>query len=48
MTLLDVFTSPIAAGAQTFLLIVCVLVGLVAGISAIDARSTFNKKKSDH
>jgi F0F1-type ATP synthase assembly protein I len=48
MILLDVFTSPLAAGAQTFLLIVCVLVGLVAGISAIDARSTFNKKKADH
>ena len=48
MILLDVFTSPLAPGAQTFLLIVCILVGLVAGLSAIDARSTFKKKKADH
>ncbi|MFC3881365.1 hypothetical protein ACFOSV_14320 [Algoriphagus namhaensis] len=49
MVLLDVFSSPIAGGAQVFLLIVCVLVGLGAGLSAIDARSTFSgKKKSDH
>jgi F0F1-type ATP synthase assembly protein I len=45
MILLDVFSSPIAFGAQTFLTIVCVLVGLGAGISAIDVRSTFSKKK---
>lgn len=49
MVLLDVFSSPIAGGAQTFLLIVCILVGLGAGITAIDARSTLTgKKKSDH
>jgi len=45
MVLLDVFSSPIAFGAQLFLLIVCILVGLGAGLSAIDVRSTFNKKK---
>tara|TARA_R110002020_G_scaffold167550_3_gene355894 strand:- start:28 stop:177 length:150 start_codon:yes stop_codon:yes gene_type:complete len=49
MVLLDVFISPIAGGAQTFLVIVCVLVGLGAGITAIDLRSTFTKKKkADH
>jgi F0F1-type ATP synthase assembly protein I len=36
-------------GAQLFLLIVCILVGLGAGISAMDARNTFaKKKKSEH
>jgi len=48
MILLDIFSSPIAPGAQTFILIVCILIGLGAGLSAIDARSTFSKKKSDH
>lgn len=49
MILLDVFSSPLAGGAQTFLVIVCILVGLGAGITAIDTRSTFNKKKkTDH
>lgn len=49
MILLDVFTSPIAGGAQTFLVIVCVLIGLGAGVTAIDTRSTFTKKKkADH
>ncbi|MDG1277950.1 MULTISPECIES: hypothetical protein [Algoriphagus] len=48
MILLDIFSSPIASGAQTFILIVCILIGLGAGLSAIDARSTFSKKKSDH
>lgn len=45
MILLDLFSSPIAFGAQTFIIIVCVLIGLGAGISAIDVRSTFSKKK---
>ncbi len=45
MILLDVFSSPIAFGAQIFIIIVCVLIGLGAGISAIDVRSTFSKKK---
>ncbi|MGM0946186.1 MAG: hypothetical protein ACQEW9_13455 [Bacteroidota bacterium] len=49
MILLDIFSSPIASGAQLFILIVCILIGLGAGISAIDARSTFNKaKKKNH
>ncbi len=48
MILVDIFSSPIAAGAQTFILIVCALIGLGAGLSAIDARSTFKGKKSDH
>ncbi|MBN3519058.1 hypothetical protein JYB62_03505 [Algoriphagus lutimaris] len=45
MILLDIFSSPIAFGAQTFLVIVCVLIGLGAGISAIDVKDTFSKKK---
>jgi len=49
MILLDIFVSPLAGGAQTFLTIVCVLAGLGAGITAIDTRSTFTKKKkADH
>jgi F0F1-type ATP synthase assembly protein I len=49
MILLDVFISPLAGGAQTFLLIVCVLIGLGAGLAAIDTRSTFlKKKKANH
>jgi len=48
MILVDIFSSPIASGAQTFILIVCVLIGLGAGISAMDARKTFKGKKSDH
>jgi hypothetical protein len=38
--LIQIFSSPIAFGAQLFLLIVCILVGLGAGLSAIDFRST--------
>ena len=49
MILLDIFSSPIMSGAQLFILIVCVLIGLGAGITAIDARSTLTKKKKvDH
>ncbi len=49
MILLDIFSSPIASGAQLFILIVCILIGLGAGLSAIDARSTFSKsKKNNH
>ncbi|PZV83118.1 hypothetical protein CLV31_10770 [Algoriphagus aquaeductus] len=33
------------SGAQLFLLIVCILVGLGAGLSAVDVRSTLSKKK---
>ena len=46
--LLEIFSSPIATGAQVFWLIVAILVGLGAGISAIDFRSTvFNKDKKE-
>ncbi|MCH7412147.1 hypothetical protein MM213_01525 [Belliella sp. R4-6] len=45
--LLQIFNSPIAPGAQLFLLIVCILIGLGAGISAVDVRSTLFKKKSE-
>lgn len=49
MILVDIFSSPIMPGAQLFLLIVCLLIGLGAGISLMDARNTFAKKKnSDH
>ncbi|MEY3643844.1 MAG: hypothetical protein RLZZ207_538 [Bacteroidota bacterium] len=49
MILVNIFSSPIMSGAQLFLLIVCILIGLGAGISAADARNTFTKKKkSDH
>lgn len=49
MILLDIFSSPLMSGAQLFLLIVCILIGLGAGLSAVDARSTFSKKKkADH
>ncbi|MEX2514240.1 MAG: hypothetical protein WD398_15155 [Cyclobacteriaceae bacterium] len=44
--LLEIFSSPIALGAQTFWLIVAILVGLGAGISAVDFRSTVFKKES--
>ncbi|WP_202927950.1 MULTISPECIES: hypothetical protein [Cyclobacterium] len=43
--LLEIFSSPIASGAQIFWLIVAILVGLGAGISAIDFRSTVFKKQ---
>lgn len=38
--LLEIFSSPIASGAQLFLLIVCILAGLGAGLSAMDFRKT--------
>ncbi|MCH7410975.1 hypothetical protein MM239_16330 [Belliella sp. DSM 111904] len=44
--LLEIFNAPIASGAQTFLIIVCILIGLGAGITAIDVRSTLFKKSS--
>ncbi|WP_174238275.1 hypothetical protein [Cyclobacterium xiamenense] len=44
--LLEIFNSPIASGAQTFWLIVAILVGLGAGLSAIDFRSTVFKKEN--
>jgi len=46
--LLDIFSSPIETGAQVFILIVCILIGLGAGISAIDFRKTVSKgEKAD-
>lgn len=42
--LLDIFSSPIGSGAQLFWLIVCIIVGLVAGISTIDIRKIHFKK----
>jgi hypothetical protein len=42
--LVEIFSAPIASGAQLFWLIVCILIGLGAGISAIDFRSTVFKK----
>ena len=48
MILLEVFSSPLMFGAQLFLLIVCILIGLGAGLSLVDAKNTFNKKKADH
>lgn len=48
MILLDIFSSPLMFGAQLFLLIVCILVGLGAGLSAVDAKNTFKKKKAEH
>jgi len=47
MILLDIFSSPLMTGAQLFLFIVCILIGLGAGISAVDARYTFAKKKKN-
>ncbi|EPR69366.1 hypothetical protein [Cyclobacterium qasimii] len=44
--LLDIFSAPIASGAQTFWLIVAILVGLGAGITAVDFRSSVFKKDS--
>jgi len=41
--LLEIFNSPLGSGAQIFLLIVCILIGLGAGISSMDARNTLFK-----
>ncbi|GGZ14896.1 hypothetical protein GCM10007049_03630 [Echinicola pacifica] len=47
--LLEIFNSPLGSGAQLFILIVCILIGLGAGISAIDVRkSLFKGNKKDH
>jgi hypothetical protein len=43
--LLEIFNAPLASGAQLFLLIVCILIGLAVGLSTIDIRSTFSKDK---
>ncbi|WP_185974373.1 hypothetical protein [Litoribacter populi] len=46
--LLEIFSAPIMPGAQTFLLIVCILVGLGAGITAIDFRKSASKGNNEH
>jgi len=43
--LLEIFSSPIGSGAQLFFLIVFTIVGLIAGISVMDARKTALKNK---
>lgn len=45
--ILEIFSAPIASGAQLFLLIVCILVGLGAGLSAYDFRSTESPKEKE-
>ena len=42
--LLDIFSAPIASGAQTFWLIVAILVGLGAGITAVTSEVLYLKK----
>ncbi len=44
--LLDIFNSPLASGAQLFLLIVCILIGIGAGLSTMDIRNTLFKGNS--
>ena len=46
MALLQIFSAPIASGAQLFLLIVCILIGLGAGLTAIDFRNTTPPKET--
>lgn len=43
--LLEIFSSPIGSGAQLFFLIVFVLIGLIGGLSVMDARKTALKNK---
>jgi F0F1-type ATP synthase assembly protein I len=45
--LLEIFNAPLASGAQLFLLIVCILIGLVAGLSTIDVKSVLSKNKDE-
>ncbi|HLW20841.1 MAG TPA: hypothetical protein VKX33_10970 [Cyclobacteriaceae bacterium] len=46
--LLEIFSSPLASGAQLFLLIVCILIGAVAGLSVLNVKSTLFKDKDEH
>jgi hypothetical protein len=46
MALLEIFSAPIASGAQLFLLIVCILIGLGAGLTAMDLRNTTPPKET--
>ncbi len=41
--LLEIFNSPLGSGAQLFILIVCILIGLGAGISNMDIRNSLSK-----
>ena len=45
--LLEIFNAPLASGAQLFLTIVCILIGLVAALSTIDVRNSLFKKKEE-
>ena len=45
--LLEIFNAPLASGAQLFLLIVCILIGLVVGLSTIDIKSLLSKNKDE-
>lgn len=45
--LLEIFNAPLASGAQLFLLIVCILIGLVVGLSTIDIKSLQSKNKDE-
>ena len=47
MTLLEIFSAPINSGAQLFLLIVCILAGLGAGLTAMDFKNTSAPKESE-
>jgi len=45
--LLEIFNAPLASGAQVFLTIVCILIGLVVGLTSLDIRGTLFKSKED-
>lgn len=45
--LLEIFSAPLASGAQLFLLIVCILIGLAAGLSTLDLKNTLFKSKDE-
>lgn len=45
--LLEIFNAPLASGAQLFLLIVCILIGLVTGLSTLDIKSILSKNKNE-
>lgn len=45
--LLEIFNAPLASGAQVFLTIVCVLIGLVVALSSLDAKNSLFKNKEE-
>lgn len=45
--LLEIFSSAIGFGAQLFLLGVCILAGVAAGLSSVDIKHTFFKDKEE-